>query len=92
MPIVVSGPGPLEPTVQKHPPPSQSKPLPQPEEAVDAEEHDNAGDSDREETTGQKPGDPYSSLGDAFRDYLTDRPQPIITTNRQRQDDDDLLF
>lgn len=96
MPIVVAGPGPQEPTVHKRDPAPVaplSKPLPQPEEAADAEEQDNGVESDREDGPGQpKPDDPYSSLQDAFRDYLTDRPQPIAPSNRQRHDDDDLLF
>ncbi|KXN82076.1 AP-1 complex subunit beta [Leucoagaricus sp. SymC.cos] len=96
IPIVVSGPGPQEPSSQRQDPPppsSLSKPLPQPEEATDAEDPDNGAESDHDEIPNQpKTDDPYSSLGDAFKDYLTDRPQPIITTSRQRHEDEDLLF
>lgn len=99
MPIIVPGPGPQEPQKQKQdlpPVASLSKPLPQPEEEVDTE-HRDPGESDDDDDDddvphGRKSDDPYSSLGDAFRDYLTDQPRPIITTNRQRHDDEDLLF
>lgn len=95
MPIIVSGPGPQEPQKQKQDLPlvaSLSKPLPQPEE--DDTEHRDLGESDDDDDIPheRKSDDPYSSLGDAFRDYLTDQPRPIITTNRQRHDDEDLLF
>ncbi|KAF5358160.1 hypothetical protein D9756_001611 [Leucocoprinus leucothites] len=95
-PIVVAGPGPQEPSTQKSDTPpvaSMSKPLPQPEEAADEEDQNNGVESDHEDVpSSRKPDDPYSSLGDAFRDYLTDRPQPITSANRQRHDDEDLLF
>ncbi|XP_006458165.1 hypothetical protein AGABI2DRAFT_148659 [Agaricus bisporus var. bisporus H97] len=51
------------------------------------------GDSDHDDIPDpSRSGDPYSSLGDAFKDYLTDRPQPIVTTNRQRHNEEDLMF
>lgn len=94
MPIVVSGPGPQEPHTRQEPPPPAppSKSLPQLTETVDAADQDEGG-SDHDDMLSQpKSDDPYSSLGDAFKDYLTDRPQPIVTTNRQRHDDEDLMF
>lgn len=94
MPIVVPGPGPQEPHLQKRDPPlpaSLSKPLPQPEEAADDDQGE--GESDHDDVPDQsKSDDPYSNLGDAFKDYMTDQPRPIITTNRQRHADEDLLF
>ena len=98
MPIVVAGPGPQEPSAQRPDPPpaaSISKPLPQPEEGEEGEgeEQENGAESDHDDVPDpSKAGDPYSSLSDAFRDYLTDRPQPITSTSRQRHEDDDLLF
>jgi len=96
MPIVVPGPGPQEPQKQKQdlpPVASLSKPLPQPEEEADAD-HQDGGESDDDDDVPHQPksDDPYSSLGNAFKDFLTDQPRPIITTNRQGRDDEDLLF
>ncbi|KAL9715108.1 hypothetical protein Ac2012v2_001768 [Leucoagaricus gongylophorus] len=96
MPIVVTGPGPQEPGAQKRdlPPVSSiSKPLPQPEETTDGDDQDYGVGSNHEDISNQpKLDDPYSSLGDAFRDYLTDLPQPIAATIKQRDVDEDLLF
>lgn len=96
MPIVVTGPGPREPGAQKRdlPPVSSiSKPLPQPEETTDGDDQDYGVGSNHEDISNQpKLDDPYSSLGDAFRDYLTDLPQPIAATIKQRDVDEDLLF
>ncbi|KAF9451072.1 Adaptor protein complex beta subunit [Macrolepiota fuliginosa MF-IS2] len=95
MPIVIPGPGPQEPQAQKRDPPplaSMSKPLPQPEEGTVADVEEE-GESDHEDTPDQsKSDDPYSSLGNAFKDYMTDQPRPIVTTSRQRHEDEDLLF
>jgi len=95
MPIIVAGPGPQEPGTQTKDllqAASASKPLPQPEGA-DGDDQDHGVGSDHEDIPNQtKLDDPYSNLGDVFRDYLTDLPQPIATANKQRDADEDLLF
>lgn len=93
-PIVVPGPGPQEPNARQDPAPPvpPSKSSPEPRDATDVDDQDE-GDSDHDDISDpSRSGDPYSSLGDAFKDYLTDRPQPIVTTNRQRHNEEDLMF
>jgi hypothetical protein len=93
-PIVIPGPGPQEPHARQDPTPPvpPSKSPPEPRDATDIDDHEE-GESDHDDhPSPSRPGDPYSSLGDAFKDYLTDRPQPIVTTNRQRHGEEDLLF
>ncbi|KIK59874.1 hypothetical protein GYMLUDRAFT_74326 [Collybiopsis luxurians FD-317 M1] len=103
-PIVVAGPGPVEPTTQAAPvapaPPSKSdSPA---ESTVSAPSQlalgNSAGTSNdlHEEGEDESPAgqpnalDPYSNLDNAFGSYLADEPRPIA--GGRHGDEDDLLF
>ena len=82
-----SGPLPLVPDEAKEEPGSSPLPPIPPRKADTADEG-----SDDESKPGQnKPlnDDPYSNLGSAFGNYLSDQPQPM---DHRGKHDDDLLF
>ncbi|THH12750.1 hypothetical protein EW146_g7401 [Bondarzewia mesenterica] len=99
-PIVVHGPGPIEPQrASSAMPPITSKPSPPlPTESGDLLDIDAGSDADGEEAGLQEGAavnaptsslDPYASLNNAFGGYLADEPKPM---SAGRREEEDLLF
>ncbi|KAF9069680.1 adaptin N terminal region-domain-containing protein [Rhodocollybia butyracea] len=106
MPIVVPGPGPMEPQAVSSPvapapplkndssPPASDQPVSVPANGVSSDQYpeDEEGDEDDEESSNRQTNnlDPYSNLDNAFGGYLADEPRPMA--GGRHGDEDDLLF
>ncbi|PFH54393.1 hypothetical protein AMATHDRAFT_53363 [Amanita thiersii Skay4041] len=97
-PIIVSGPGPIEPSTsdsvdnaESNTESNVSPPVPPKTETVEDNTEDNAEQDADDEPKGAP--DPYSNLDSAFSSYLIDAPRPVnVGSSTNRPGDEDLLF
>ncbi len=106
-PIIVAGPGPVEPGEAEKKEVPEAPELPS-KHASEVDEVDDLlstsqqdttsddgiiDDDDDDEPRGAANNDPYSNLGGAFGNYLADEPKPMQAGNHNgRHGEEDLLF
>ncbi|KAF8628446.1 hypothetical protein AX15_003961 [Amanita polypyramis BW_CC] len=98
-PVVVPGPGPIEPAAPNgtdNMGSANSPPVPpKTEDGLDESVEDAVsehGQNDHVDYGPRGTADPYANLGGAFSNYLVDAPQPMNVANSRSRPEEDLLF